>query len=73
MQGVMNSYDYKLTDPVVHSEYGGLFGKTDLGVVGMEKVLANHNCNFICQQLRLQNPLKDVYIPGNILWIQNTY
>lgn len=64
LQGVMGSYDYKLTDPVVHSApTGGLFGKTDLGVVGMEYVLANHKCNFICRELRLQNPMKDVYRP----------
>ena len=65
LQGVQRSSDYKLTDPVVHS-LDRLFGKTDLGVVGMESVLANHNCNFICQQLGLQNPLRNVYIPGRI-------
>ena len=55
--------EYKLTDPVVHS-VDRLFGATDLGVVGMESVLANHNCNSVCQQLGLQNPLKNVNIPG---------
>ncbi|XP_068691898.1 alpha-protein kinase vwkA-like [Montipora foliosa] len=63
LQGVKCQYDYKLTDPVVHS-VERLFGLTDLGVVGMESVLANHKCNFICQELRLQNPMKNVYIPG---------
>ena len=57
--------EYKLTDPVVHS-VDMIFGKTDLGVVGMERVLANHNCNLICQQLGLQNPMTSVYMPGNI-------
>jgi len=46
----------------VHQE----FGKTDLGVMGMEYVLANHNCNDICRQLNLQNPMREVSIPGNL-------
>ena len=68
LQGVKYSSEYRLTDPVVHS-VDRLFGATDLGVVGMECVLANHKCNFICQSLGLQNPMKDVYIPGRIIKI----
>ena len=63
-----NDSEYKLTDPVVHS-VDRLFGAIDLGVVGMESVLANHNCSSICQRLGLQNPLKHVYIPGKIIKI----
>jgi len=62
LQGVKCPDEYKLTDPVVHS-VDMIFGKTDLGVVGMERVLANHNCNLICQQLGLQNPMTSVYMP----------
>lgn len=65
LQGVKYHSEYKLTDPVVHS-VDRLFGATDLGVAGMEMVLANHECNNICRQLRLQNPLRQVSIPGNI-------
>ena len=65
LQGVQCHSEYKLTDPVVHS-VERLFGSTDLGVVGMEMVLANHECNWICRQLRLQNPLRHVFIPGII-------
>ena len=65
LQGVRCHSEYKLTDPVVHS-LDRLFGSTDLGVAGMERVLANHDCNAICRQLGLHNPLRGVFIPGTI-------
>lgn len=56
LQGVQNGRKYVLTDPCIHS-YDERFGMTDLGVVGMETFLANHDCNIICQRLGLKNPV----------------
>lgn len=56
LQGVDLPRKYVLTDPCIHS-VDGRFGMTDLGVVGMEKVLANHECNILCQKLGLENPM----------------
>ena len=56
LQGVKSGRRYILTDPCIHS-VDGRFGMTDLGVVGMEKVLANHECNFLCRKLGLENPM----------------
>ncbi|XP_029195995.2 alpha-protein kinase vwkA-like [Acropora millepora] len=64
LQGVKHQNDYQLTDPAIHSVHQE-FGVTDLGVIGMEMVLANHTCNFICTQLGLpQNPMNGVSRPG---------
>ncbi|WAR11544.1 VWKA-like protein [Mya arenaria] len=43
------------------------YGMTDLGVVGMEQVLASHKCNNLCDRLALSNPLADiaVHVPGH--------
>ena len=56
LQGVQKGRQYILTDPCIHS-VDGRFGMTDLGVVGMEKVLANHECNILCHKLGLENPM----------------
>lgn len=61
LQGVQNGRKYMLTDPCIHS-VDGRFGMTDLGVVGMEKVLSSHVCNPICHALGLENPMKDINI-----------
>lgn len=63
LQGVEGVRDFILTDPAVHSK-DQIFGLTDLGVVGMEMVLANHKCNRICRELNLSNPLTGVNIGG---------
>ena len=65
LQGVKCGNEYLLTDPVVHS-LDQIFGNTDLGVVGIERVLAAHDCNPVCQMLGLQNPMQNVYLQGNI-------
>ena len=59
LQGVKNGKKYTLTDPCIHS-VERKYGMTDMGVVGMEKVMASHKCNNICKQLGLQNPLEGV-------------
>lgn len=59
LQGVRNGRKYELTDPCIHS-VDGRFGMTDLGVVGMEQVLANHDCNILCHTLGLENPLSGI-------------
>lgn len=56
LQGVHTGRNYLLTDSCIHS-VDGRFGMTDLGVVGMEKVLSGHSCNPICNKLGLENPL----------------
>ncbi|KAK3607450.1 hypothetical protein CHS0354_015593 [Potamilus streckersoni] len=58
LQGIETESRYILTDPAVHS-MEQIYGMTDLGVVGMEMVLANHNCNSFCRKLGLENPLAD--------------
>lgn len=64
LQGVKSGRKYILTDPAIHS-VGREFGNTDFGIVGMEKVLANHTCNTLCRELGLNNPVTGVYInPG---------
>lgn len=60
LQGVRSSNGYQLTDPVIHS-VDQIYGPTDLGVVGMEKVLTRHTCNYICGTLNLENPLRSLY------------
>ncbi|KAL3842986.1 hypothetical protein ACJMK2_020954 [Sinanodonta woodiana] len=64
LQGIETKRKYVLTDPAVHS-LEQIYGMTDLGVVGMELVLANHNCNRLCRKLGLENPVADegVLIP----------
>ena len=60
-QGVKTSRKYMLTDPAIHS-YDCSFGDTDLGIPGMERVLANHSCNSLCNELGLNNPLTGTYV-----------
>lgn len=57
-QSIRNGTRYHLTDPAIHS-VDQIYGMTDLGVVGMERVLATHHCNFICRLLDLTNPIPD--------------
>lgn len=48
---------YILTDPAIHSQ-NGEFGMTDLGQVGMYRVMNNHQCNAICNYLGLTEQLR---------------
>ena len=59
LQGVKNGPKYLLTDPCIHS-IERKYGMTDLGVVGMEKVMSTHKCNDFCRRLGLKNPLEGV-------------
>lgn len=59
LQGVQRGSKYMLTDPAIHS-LDGRFGGTDLGVVGMERFFENHECNVICDTLKLENPMRGV-------------
>ncbi|XP_065660969.1 alpha-protein kinase vwkA isoform X2 [Hydra vulgaris] len=64
LQGVYSNGKYILTDPAIHS-FDQQFGSTDLGTLGMERVLGNHKCNIICSVLGLDNPMKNEYVqPG---------
>lgn len=64
VSGVQSGNEYRLTDPVVHSAeqlYSGT--RTDLGVHGMQRVMAGHKCNIVCTALNLsRNPVP--YNPG---------
>src|SRR6185295_19857725 len=40
LQGDLWNYDYELTDAAINSQTGGLFGLTDMGLVGMQNVLS---------------------------------
>ena len=64
LQGIKTPAGYLLTDPAVHSA-DQLYGPTDLGIVGMERVLGNHICNDFCHRLRLQNPLEGYEYSGS--------
>eukprot|EP01084_Bolivina_argentea_P005866 11078_1 len=59
IQGVGDLY----TDPQIHTANGKGFGKGNLGIDGMIKFLQSHQCNAICQHLRLDivNPKPIVY------------
>lgn len=61
LQGVKSGNKYILTDPAIHS-YNGEFGPTDLGDDGMCQVLGNHQCNHLCRELGLNNPLTGVEV-----------
>jgi len=54
IQGVGDCY----TDPQVHSVLGGeAFGKGDRGAAGIRDFLSTHQCNKVCEFLRLPNVL----------------
>ncbi len=55
LQGVKRRGTYLLTDPAIHSVERE-FGFKDLGITGMEVVLAGHTCNEICRALGLLKP-----------------
>eukprot|EP01084_Bolivina_argentea_P109282 195328_1 len=59
IQGVGDLY----TDPQIHTFNGKGFGKGNLGIDGMIKFLKTHQCNAICQHLKLDivNPKPMVY------------
>jgi len=57
LQGVKRGNTYMITDPAIHS-LDQIHGPTDLGVAGIERFLAGHRCNAICQELGLwRNPV----------------
>ena len=43
----------RYTDPVICSEAGGQFGKTDRGEVGITDFFRTHKCNALCNALNL--------------------
>ncbi|UJR13199.1 hypothetical protein I4U23_000221 [Adineta vaga] len=49
IQGVVKDKNYRLCDPAIHSEKGGVYGLTDLGVLGQAKFFESHKCNDICK------------------------
>jgi len=51
MQGVNDLY----TDPQMHTLDKNGFGKGNLGIRGIEQFLKSHQCNAICQFLRLES------------------
>eukprot|EP01083_Nonionella_stella_P215822 776405_1 len=51
LQGVKNiNNQYKLTDPVITSKNGNIFGNTDLGIVGISNWFYFHKCNQYCNK-----------------------
>ena len=57
LQGVRRDNEYLITDPCIHS-VDQIHGPTDLGLIGMQKFLSGHKCNFMCQELGLwKNPV----------------
>ena len=44
---------YRLTDPVVCTRKGRVFGRTDRGMVGVQSFLSTHTCNSVCKALQL--------------------
>jgi hypothetical protein len=67
LQGVKYDSCYVLTDPVVHSAEQLYYGTgADLGVVGMEDVMKNHQCNFVCDMLRLPKYNQPGVIPRQL-------
>jgi hypothetical protein len=53
IQGVLhhNPPLFELTDPAIHSEEKGQFGKTDFGGKGMQEFFKTHECNPLCKVL----------------------
>jgi hypothetical protein len=39
----------QFTDPVIHSQEGNKYGKTDRGAKGIEDFLHSHQCSILCQ------------------------
>ena len=55
IQGVFQSSQFKLVDPVIHSNEGekAKFGRTDRGQQGMDDFFKSHTCNGLCKLLHL--------------------
>lgn len=56
IQGVLNHDPplFELTDPAIHSQEKGRFGKTDFGYKGMQDFFKTHKCNPLCEVLSLK-------------------
>lgn len=55
LQGVMSD-EFELTDPTIHSSKGLVFGRTDHRCNGMKLFFSTHQCNPLCDALRLRTP-----------------
>jgi hypothetical protein len=53
IQGVLHDNPplFELTDPAIHSQKKGQFGKTDFGCQGVDKFFESHVCNPLCEVL----------------------
>ena len=58
LQGVKGTTSFQLTDPAVHSK-GQTYGMTDRGSRGMEDFWSTHQCNALCEALKLKMPKKN--------------
>ncbi|ETO21200.1 myosin heavy chain kinase [Reticulomyxa filosa] len=62
IQGVGDLY----TDPQIHTIDGRGFGRGNLGIDGMLRFLRTHQCNAICQHLKLQPFNPHPFVDGTI-------
>jgi hypothetical protein len=55
LQGVFESEknQYSMSDPVIHSEWKGTYGRTDRGLEGIKAFFKSHKCNALCRKLGL--------------------
>jgi hypothetical protein len=60
IQGVLhhNPPLFELTDPAIHSEERGQFGKTDFGRKGVQEFFKTHDCNPLCKVLGLRGSMQ---------------
>lgn len=73
LQGVLNTDRwpsvYELTDPVIHHRSSTAtekkYGKTDLGLAGMEKFFASHQCTPLCDHIKKRILMDDAVQLGH--------
>ena len=53
LQGEKKSKKFFLTDPVIHSSTGNLFGHNNSRLKGINRFFKTHICNSICKELDL--------------------
>ena len=55
LQGVFENgkNQYSMSDPVIHSERKGTYGRTDRGLDGTKAFFKSHKCNAMCRKLGL--------------------
>lgn len=69
IQGVGDRY----TDPQIHSVGGAAFGKGDRGAAGIRDFLSTHQCNEICEYLKLPNVRRVPIRRGGTVPIENSF